>query len=142
MMIINKQDEVSTDEKMFSFILSRWKWRLWEIMEILIGNDNSICLTCHATSGICVRFWRVISSIRMALKFVHNSHDDVTSPVVIIVLPSHMQPGPPPPPLSLSSLRQQQEHPQCPHVINICSIDYYQNTDVWTFPNNCQNEIM
>ena len=126
MMIINKQDEVSTDEKMFSFILSRWKWRLWEIMEILIGNDNSICLTCHATSGICVRFWRVISSIRMALKFAAR-----TSP-----------PPPPPPPPSLSSLRQQQEHPQCPHVINICSIDYYQNTDVWTFPNNCQNEIM
>ena len=26
-----------------------------------IGKDISICLTCHAMSGICVRFWRVIS---------------------------------------------------------------------------------
>ena len=35
--------------------------RLWRLCEILIGNDISICLTCHAMSGICLRFWRVIS---------------------------------------------------------------------------------
>ena len=35
--------------------------RLWGLCEISIRNDLSFTLTCHATSGDCVRFWRVIS---------------------------------------------------------------------------------
>ena len=45
MMIINKQDEVSTDEKNKCSHLSR------------PDGIISIFLTRHATSGICVRFW-------------------------------------------------------------------------------------
>ena len=35
--------------------------RLWRLHEISIGLITTIGLTCHATSGICVRFWRAIS---------------------------------------------------------------------------------
>ena len=78
MMIINKQDEVSTEGGGNVLIyLIQMEVEIvgdyGDLCEISIRNDILICLTCHAMSGICVRFWRKISSTEMVFSWMAYS---------------------------------------------------------------------